>query len=78
MNFTESDNDTNFAPRVTGTAGIHLSWQYVSLGIEGQARYVGYLPLADHPTSTTDRASNIDGDDLWSIGAMGRLTIWWP
>ncbi len=78
VNFTESDNDTNFAPRVTGTAGIHLSWQYVSLGIEGQARYVGYLPLADHPTSTTDRASNIDGDDLWSIGAMGRLTIWWP
>lgn len=75
---SESDQDSNFAARATATAGVVLNLGRLSVGVEGFARYLSYLPKADHASFPGDRASNIDGEDLWSVGGMARLTLWLP
>jgi len=74
----ESDNDTNFAAEASATAGITWRLGPLGLGLEGFARYLSYFAKPDHPGFTGDRASNIDGEDLWSAGARASLTIWFP
>jgi len=74
----ESDNDTNFAARAAATAGLTWYFGPLALGVEGYARYLSYFATADHPMTSTDRASNIDGEDMWSAGARASLTIWFP
>lgn len=74
----ESDNDTNFAGRASATVGATLYLGPLALGVEGFARYLSYLATPDHPTTLSDRASNIDGEDMWSAGARASLTIWFP
>lgn len=75
---SESDNDTNFAGRGTASLGFTLSLGPLTLGAEGYASYLSYLAVADHPINAMERASNIDGKEMWSAGARGYLTIWFP
>jgi hypothetical protein len=76
--FSETDGSTDFAARGTASLGMELKWGRVSLGVEAFGRYLSHFATADHPElgSGPPRASNIDGENLWSAGATGSLTIW--
>jgi hypothetical protein len=73
--FQETDHDTSFAGR--GTASLHaeVTLGQLSIGIEGFARYLSYLPVAKNPTADSVHVAKIGHEDMWSTGGRGHLTL---
>jgi hypothetical protein len=72
----ESDDDVDFAARATTSLGVTLRIRRLELGVEGYARYLSYLPVAEHPVSSSDSPSRIDDEDLWGMGWKARIGFW--
>lgn len=77
----ESDGDAAFAARGTASLGVTLRIRRLELGVEAYARYLSYMPVAEHPLSDgalspADPSSRIDDEDMWSAGWKARLSFW--
>jgi hypothetical protein len=72
----ESDDEAEFAARATTSLGITLRLRRLELGVEGYARYLSYLPVAEHPVSSSDSPSRIDDEELWGVGWKARIGFW--
>lgn len=77
----QSDDDADFAARGTASLGMTLRVRRLELGVEAYARYLSYMPVAEHPLSDgaftpADSPSRIDDKDLWSMGWKARIGFW--
>jgi len=78
VNNHESARDIDFAARVGASLGMALHLGMFEIGVDGNARYHSYMPTAQHPTSVTDRTSQVGGHAAWTGSVMGRISILIP
>ena len=71
----ESDRDGAFAARLGAGLGVALHLGMFEIGVDGHARYLSYVPMADHPTSYQAHTSEVAGHAAWTGTAMGHLGI---
>jgi len=71
----ESARDVDFAARVGASLGMAVHLGMFEFGVDGNARYHSYMPTAQHPTSATDRTSQVGGHAAWTGSVMGRLGV---
>jgi hypothetical protein len=74
--FEESDHATSFAGRGTASLRAEATFGPLSIGLEGFARYLSYLPVAKNPTADSYHKAEIDHEAMWSTGGRGHLTLW--